>query len=53
MKTERIKVNGKEVDIITEYDLKDLKDMLIYIRRLHPRALILIVENDATIPSKN
>ncbi len=53
MTTEKIIVKGKEVDIITEYDLKDLKDMLIHIRYTHPKALILIVENDAEIPSKN
>lgn len=53
MKTEKIKIKGKQVDIITEYDLKDLKDMLVTIRYTYPKALILIVENDAEIPSKN
>jgi hypothetical protein len=53
MKLERVTVNGQEVDIITEYDLKDLKGMLMQIRMLQPREFILIVENDEPIPSKN
>jgi hypothetical protein len=53
MKVEKIKVNGKVVDIITEYDLMDLQTMLTQIRITYPKALILIVENELPIPSQN